>query len=133
MYESQDDTSTGMSEDGILASVVNWFKVQYPEHARRIYHIKNEGMAKHAGYRAKTSNMGVLKGAPDLVIQLPVGQYSAFTFDAKKDKKYSHEYNQVMVINDLAEHCFAGYFMGVNAGKRAIKDYMENHLQPLHD
>lgn len=124
IYRSQDGLSKSMSEDGCLASVVAWFKLKWPQHSNLIYHIPNEG--KHQSQ--KRENMGVLYGAPDLVIAIPRGGYGAYMFDAKKDTGYSISENQVKVINDMAEFNFAGYWHGVSAGKQSIIDYMSMEI-----
>ena len=57
-------------ETSLQCSCVAWFRLQYPEYSRLLFHVKNEekgGRVSGAIYKGA----GVVPGVPDLILSIP--------------------------------------------------------------
>lgn len=72
------------SEANLQQQCVKWFDLQYPEHSRYLFHIRNGGSIKSAREGLKFKRMGVRKGIPDLFLSLPTDTYHGMYIELKK-------------------------------------------------
>ena len=83
-------------ESYIQQSAVRWFRLQYPHLANLLVHIPNEGQrtTKWIGGRlvctggAKLKAEGMVKGASDLVLFVPNGEFHALCLETKVEEEY---------------------------------------------
>ena len=83
-------------ESYIQQSAVRWFRLQYPHLANLLVHIPNEGQrtTKWIGGRlvctggAKLKAEGMVKGATDLVLFVPNGEFHALCLETKVEEEY---------------------------------------------
>lgn len=83
-------------ESYIQQAAVKWFRLQYPHLANLLVHIPNEGKrtVKYIKGRlvctggAKLKAEGMVKGASDLVLFVPNGEYHALCLETKVEEEY---------------------------------------------
>lgn len=83
-------------ESYIQQGAVRWFRLQYPHLANLLVHIPNEGQrtTKWIGGRlvctggAKLKAEGMVKGASDLVLFVPNGEFHALCLETKVEEEY---------------------------------------------
>jgi hypothetical protein len=69
-------------EDREQMAVIEWFRLAYPQQARCLVHIPNEGRrSKREGGRLKA--MGMSAGFPDLLLLVPVYSYHGLAVEMK--------------------------------------------------
>ena len=115
------------AEDDDLVSVIDWFKCQWPQHARAIMHPTNETMASHAGYYRQRRAKGLLEGAHDIILFLPAGPFHFASFELKKadhSSKVTEEQIQVALTN-LGNGGFSCFAFGLKQMQLAISAYMQ--------
>lgn len=85
-------------ESYIQQGAVRWFRLQYPQFANLLVHIPNEGQRTTKWIKgrlvctggAKLKAEGLVKGASDLVLFVPNGEYHALCLETKV-KEISYE------------------------------------------
>lgn len=83
-------------ESYIQQGAVRWFRLQYPHLANLLVHIPNEGKRtmKYIKGRlvctggAKLKAEGMVKGASDLVLFVPNGEFHALCLETKVEEEY---------------------------------------------
>lgn len=78
-------------ESFIQQGAVRWFRLQYPQYANLLVHIPNEGKRSTKFIKgrlvctggAKLKAEGMVKGASDLVLFVPNGEYHALCLETK--------------------------------------------------
>lgn len=80
-------------ETYVQQAAVRWFRYEYPDLAKLLVHIPNEGkrtmkwikgrLVCTGGIRAKDE--GVVKGVADLILFVPSGEYHGLCLETKKE------------------------------------------------
>jgi len=73
-------------ESIIQKSCVSWFRFNYPHLAKLLYHITNEGSSGNARLGAIRKAEGIVAGAPDLLLNIPSGDYHCLGIEMKTEK-----------------------------------------------
>ena len=74
-------------EQNLQINCVKWFRIQYPEYAKLLFHPKNEGATangRRLGGIAKAE--GVVAGVPDLILMMPAIPIMALAIEMKTPK-----------------------------------------------
>lgn len=69
-------------EDSLQKACVQWFGLQYPEHALLLHHSPNGGF-RNPVEAAKFKSMGTRAGFPDLILLLPSGGHPFLSVELK--------------------------------------------------
>ena len=77
-------------EHRIQCACVNWFRLQYPDHASALFAVPNGGRRDRVS-GAKLKAEGVLPGVSDLILLLPRGRHHGLLIEMKTERgKQSH-------------------------------------------
>jgi len=122
----------GMSEYDEQATVVSWFRQQYPKYAGCLWATVNERQLRgNAGQRMgqvkKLKKIGYKAGVSDLQLMIPRGGYHGLFIEMKDAKK-----TQSSVSSSQRQHLAlmaskgyrAAWCPGADDGIRVITDYM---------
>ena len=72
-------------EHRIQCACVNWFRLQYPNHATALFAVPNGGRRdKVSGAKLKAE--GVLPGVSDLILLLPRGRHHGLLIEMKTER-----------------------------------------------
>ena len=71
-------------EHRIQCACVNWFRLQYPQHAHNLFAVPNGGK-RDKTTAAKLKAEGALPGVSDLILLLPNSRYHAMLIEMKTD------------------------------------------------
>lgn len=122
-----------VSEHDEQCATVSWFKWQYPKFNKHILSIPNGAhLAGDSRVRAiqmaKLKAEGLLAGAPDLFLLVPVGGYHGMFIEMKsKNGKVSEDQSEFMGVAQLI-----GYFCVVcfsfEEAKNAITSYLGSRV-----
>ena len=111
-------------ESHLQAQCVAWFRAKYPDRARLLFAIPNGArLYGNATQRAiqwlKLEREGAVKGAADLLLAIPSGDYGGLFIEMKTTAKHSKQSkDQAQFEKDAVAHGF-GYAM-----PRTIDDFM---------
>ncbi len=72
-------------EHRIQCSCVNWFRLQYPNHATALFAVPNGGRRDRVS-GAKLKAEGVLPGVSDLILLLPRGRHHGLLIEMKTER-----------------------------------------------
>lgn len=72
-------------EHRIQCACVNWFRLQYPDHASALFAVPNGGRRDRVS-GAKLKAEGVLPGVSDLILLLPRGRHHGLLIEMKTER-----------------------------------------------
>jgi hypothetical protein len=72
-------------EDDLQLNCVKWFRLQYPQHYHRFFHVPNGG-SRSKVEAARFKGLGVLAGVSDLFLLVPVGSWCGMIMELKSEK-----------------------------------------------
>ena len=90
-----------------------------------IFHVPNEGRAS-IGWRLKQKRLGLISGAPDLIVLDPVGEFHGLLIEMKRSNGVASNLsdNQKLFLTEASDK---GYFsavcFGADAAMNACVDY----------
>ena len=127
-----------MSENEVVVSSADWFKLQYPLVYRQIVKIDNEGIRSVAGHRL-AKKMGLSVGASDWFIAYPIGVYHGMWIEFKKEKwpgprgikEKARHANQIDFLKKMScKGYHTAFVVGFDQAREALSGYMkgECHL-----
>ena len=72
-------------EHRLQCACVNWFRLQYPDHASALFAVPNGGRRDRVS-GAKLKAEGVLPGVSDLILLLPRGRHHGLLIEMKTER-----------------------------------------------
>lgn len=119
-------------ESQLQAQCVAWFRMTYPAYQRLLFAIPNGArLYGNATQRAiqwrKLAQEGAVKGAADLLLAIPSGDYGGLFIEMKTTAKHSRQSeDQAQFEKDAVAHGF-GYAMPrtVDEFMRVVINYLE--------
>ena len=91
-----------MSEFGIHLAILDWLRAVLP--AKLILHIPNAPRSAIAGKRLK--DMGMVKGAPDLLVVLPNQRPVFIEVKSPKGRLQKEQQDFMYAAHAVGAHCF---------------------------
>lgn len=88
-------------------------------------HIPNEGK-RSKSYGKRCKRLGLKKGAPDILIFEPRGQFCGLALEMKKDKTCKPTKEQICWLQTLKEK---GWRCGIGFGAKDAIDTIEKYLE----
>lgn len=116
-----------LSEDSIQILVMRWARsVEYKNNTLADYlHHSPNGGSRHIAEAAKFKRMGVKRGYPDLILDIPMNGFHGARIELKKAKggRTSKEQKErLQMLTD--EGYYAVVAKGYNEAVKVISDYM---------
>lgn len=112
------------SEHMHQVSLINWFDIQYPQYAQRLFAIPNGGH-RHVAVAAKMKKEGVRAGVPDCFLPVPANGYHGLFIEMKKPdgRTSATQKDWIKYLNSQ------GYLAEVAFGFEDAKTIVTNYLK----
>ncbi len=114
------------SEHEHQVALIKWFDLYYKEFRGRLFAIPNGGQ-RNVIVATKLKAEGVRRGVPDLMLPLPMGDYSGLFIELKNEKGRPTEEQDDWIDYLNAIGYFAILCRGFDEAKIAILNYMNQN------
>jgi hypothetical protein len=110
-------------ESEIQCQVIEWFKLQYPQHEGLFWANPNGG-SRHPLEAANLKRQGVMSGVYDLTLAIPRGPYHGAYFEVKRKGGKLSENQKLFKGRLTAEHYYVAEFYSFEEGVEVINRYL---------
>lgn len=115
---------SNITEHGIQAALVHWFRCKYPEHTHLLFAIPN-GERRDKVTAARLKKAGVVAGIPDLMLAIPKPPFHGLFLELKTATGRASR-NQKAVAETLrAQNYRVALAYGLDDAIETIQTYLE--------